>query len=75
LAVADIRLFMAEAPISNGDRPARELATELAPFLETVANLHYLLDWHVENPARLKELRAVEDEAFRAMLKRVLACL
>ncbi|WP_263386025.1 hypothetical protein [Granulicella arctica] len=64
-----------DIPLPNGDRPARELATELLPFLETVANLHYLLDWHVEAPERLKELRVVEDEAFQAMLKRVLAHL
>lgn len=62
-------------PIQNGDRPARELATELLPFLETVANLHYLLDWHVESPDRLKELRVIEDEAFDAMLKQVLSHL
>ena len=59
----------------EGDRPARELAQELLPYLEAVANLHYLLDRHVENPESLKELRAIEDEAFNAMLKRVLTHL
>ena len=61
--------------IKEGDRPARELARELLPHLEAVANLHYLLDHHVEDPASLKELRVVEDEAFNAMLQRVLAHL
>jgi hypothetical protein len=48
------------------------LADELLPYLEAVANLHYLLDWHVLDPKRLQELRAMEDEAFNAVLKRVL---
>ena len=62
---------MAET-VRNGDKPASELARELLPYLETVANLHYLLDWHVVNSDRLKELRGIEDEAFNAMLKHVL---
>ncbi|AXC16177.1 hypothetical protein ACPOL_6973 (plasmid) [Acidisarcina polymorpha] len=62
---------MAETPDKAGDRSARELAKELLPYLETVANLHYLLDWHVVNPDRLKELRAIEDEAFNGMLKHI----
>ena len=66
---------MAELLAKNGDRSARELATELLPYLETVSNLHYLLDWHVVDPIRLKELRAIEDEAFEGMLKRVLSHL
>jgi hypothetical protein len=61
--------------VKDGDRPARELAKDLLPHLEAVANLHYLLDWHVEDLASLKELRAIENEAFRAMLQRVLAHL
>lgn len=65
---------MAET-VKNGDKAARELAQELVPYLETVANLHYLLDWHVVDPDRLKELRSIEDEAFDAMLKRVLSHL
>jgi hypothetical protein len=47
----------------------------LLSYLETVANLHYLLDWHVLNPERLKELGVVEDKAFSAMLERVLGYL
>ena len=65
---------MAET-IEERDRPAKELANELLPHLEAVANLHYLLDQHVENPGSLKELRAIEDEAFNAMLQRVLTHL
>ena len=66
---------MAETPIKDGDKRARELARELLPYLEAVSNLHYLLDWHVVNPERLRELRAMEDEAFNAMLKRILSHL
>ena len=61
--------------IKEGDRPAKELAQELLPHLEAVSNLHYLLDRHVEDPQSLKELRAIEDEAFQAMLQRVLTHL
>jgi hypothetical protein len=66
---------MAEVSPKSGDRSAKELAHELLPYLEAVANLHYLLDWHVLEPTRLQELRAVEDEAFNAVLKRVLSHL
>ncbi len=63
---------MSEITAKHGDRPARKLAVELLPYLETVSNLHYLLDWNVASPDRLKELRGLEDEAFQAMLQRVL---
>ena len=53
---------------------ARELAARLLSPLEAIANLHYLLDLHVVNPERLKELRKVEDEAFEQMLQLVLSC-
>ncbi len=59
----------------EGDRPARELAKELLPYLESVSNLHYLLDVHVENAEHLKRLREMEDVAFEAMLKRILSHL
>ena len=64
-----------EEVIKGGDRPARELTNELLPHLEAVANLHYLLDRHVEHPEKLKQLRTIEDEAFNAMLQRVLSHL
>ena len=48
---------MAETSVKEGEKRARELAKELLPVLETVANLHYLLDWHVVNPQHLQELR------------------
>jgi hypothetical protein len=35
---------MAEVSPKNGDRSAKDLAHELLPYLEAVANLHYLLD-------------------------------
>ena len=66
---------MAEITVTDGDRPARQLAAELVSHLETVANLHYLLDHHVLHPDRLKELRAVEDEAFQAILNLVVKSL
>lgn len=61
--------------MKNADKPASELAKGLLSHLETVANLHYLLDWHVLNPERLKELRSIEDDAFNAMLAHVRAHL
>ena len=64
-----------EETSKDGDKPARELANQLLPHLEAVANLHYLLDHHVADPASLKELRAVEDKAFNVMLKLVLSHL
>ena len=54
---------------------ARELAEKLVPLLETVANLHYLLDLNVAEPERLKALRATEDDAFSHMLDLVLGHL
>jgi hypothetical protein len=50
------------------DASARELAVRLLVPLEAIANLHYLLDLHVVNPERLKELRKIEDAAFEQML-------
>ncbi len=63
---------MPEPRTTHEGQSAHELVIELLPYLETVANLHYLLDKHVVNPERLKELRSKEDEAFEAMLKRVI---
>lgn len=62
-------------PIPAGDRPAKKLAKELLPHLEALANIHYLLDRHVEAPALLAQLRTIEDEAFNAILKIVQAYL
>ena len=66
---------MAETTEKDGDRLARELARDLVSHLETVANLHYLLDQHVLNPERMKELRAIEDKTFQAILNLVLGSL
>jgi hypothetical protein len=49
-----------------------ELSSKLLPQLEAVANIHYLLDKHIENPERLIELRQLEERIFGEMLKIVL---
>jgi hypothetical protein len=51
---------------------SKELAHELLPHLEAVANIHYLLDQHIESPERLKELRLLEEKIFGEMLQVVL---
>jgi hypothetical protein len=51
---------------------ARQLADTLVPHLEALANLHYLLDTSLKEPARLRELRKLEDEIFDEVLQKVL---
>jgi hypothetical protein len=53
----------------NSREDVQRLARRLSPHLEAVANLHYLLDYHIRDPKRLLELRMMEDESFEAMLK------
>jgi hypothetical protein len=60
---------------AEGNVKAEDLARSLLPYLEAVANLHYLLDLHVDNPQRLKALRAIEEDTFEKMLSLVLSCL
>jgi hypothetical protein len=52
-------------------RTARELAAALLPQLEAIANIHYLLDKHVEDPDSLRRLRTLEEEVFESLLAEV----
>jgi hypothetical protein len=47
---------------------ASQLADELLPHLEALANLHYLIDKNVLDPARIKDLRLLEDNIFGDLL-------
>jgi hypothetical protein len=52
----------------KGSGSAHDMAVSLLPLLEAIANLHYLLDLNISEPAKLKELRAIEEEGFTAVL-------
>ena len=52
---------------------ARELAEALLPHLQTLANLHYLMNCYIGEPAQLQELRAHEDKVFSQVLEKVRA--
>jgi hypothetical protein len=56
----------------TGAFTARQLADILVPHLEALANVHYLLDTNLKEPARLRELRKLEDEIFDEVLQKVL---
>ncbi len=46
----------------DANSSARNPAHSLAPILETVVNLHYLIDMSVNERDRVSELREFEDE-------------
>jgi hypothetical protein len=51
------------------DATARELATSLLPHLEALANVHFLLDKHLQNPETLRSLRLLEEDIFADVLQ------
>jgi hypothetical protein len=56
---------------SRNPRTARELAEELIPDLEALANIHYLIAHFSEQTSRLKELQRTEEKIFDDLVQRV----
>ena len=60
---------------SHLPRTAKKLAEELVNNLETIANIHYLLEQRVTDPAQLAMLRRKETEVFGEIVQKVLHSL
>jgi hypothetical protein len=56
---------------SRNPRTARELAEELIPDLEALANIHYLIAHFSGQTSRLEELQRTEEKIFDDLVQRV----
>jgi hypothetical protein len=60
---------------SHHPRTAKELAEELIPSLEALANIRYLLELRAAEPSQLQVLKNTERKVFDEMVQCVLKTL
>lgn len=60
---------------SHPPRTARELAEELVPCLEALANVHYLMELRTGEPSQLQLLKNTEQRVFQELVGCVLRSL
>jgi hypothetical protein len=60
---------------SPSPRTAKQLAEELTPHLEALANIHYLMERRAEEPSQLQALKNNEQTVFEELVQCVLRSL